>query len=107
MLSLPQGCRGWYLVAVGAAGAAGVAVAGPAAAAAAHVPVLARALVAVIPHHVGQAGASPRLIVAGHVLLRSQHVAGASWNREGFVILKMGAESQPGFPQSHVQRSAL
>jgi len=69
---------GWYLVAVGAAGAARVAATGPAAPAAPHLPVLGCALVAVAPHHVGQAEAPPRLVVAGHVLPRSQPVAGAS-----------------------------
>lgn len=72
------GAGWWYLVAAGAAGAVRVAVTGLAAVATAHVPVLARTLVTVAPHHVGQAEAPPRLVIAGHVLPCSQHIAGAS-----------------------------
>lgn len=73
-----KGCSEQYLVAVDAVGTTGVALAGPAAPATRHVPVPSCTLVTVGAHHVGQAGAAPRLIIAGHILPCSQHVAGAS-----------------------------
>lgn len=73
-----KGCSEQYLVAVDAVGTTGVALAGPAAPATRHVPMPSCTLVTVGAHHVGQAGAAPRLIIAGHILPCSQHVAGAS-----------------------------
>lgn len=73
-----KGCSEQYLVAVGAVGTTGVALTGPAAPATRHVPVPSCTLVTVGAHHIGQAGAAPRLIIAGHILPCSQYVAGAS-----------------------------
>lgn len=78
------------LVAVDAVGTTGVALAGPAAPATRHVPMPSCTLVTVGAHHVGQAGAAPRLIIAGHILPCSQHVAGASAAAQGVGMGQLG-----------------